>query len=478
MTQPNEPEATSVPPGVAPPPAAPPAAPTLRACALGAVVVIAILEGMGIRTILFDRESMGFVDWLRAALVYGGFVLVVLVRWDRVEPTVRDPRFYVALLGLGSLWYAICLPLGAKVGDTIFDRGDAVVDVSAVRTVKGAHPSGPPELHWSLPDDWEALPPSEMRRLNARVRGEPTTECYLTILRAGGGGVLANVNRWRAQVGQPELDAAALATAEYRSLLRIPAVVVDATGTFDSGMGGAPRTDTTVLGLIAEIPTGDLMTLKMTGPAAVVARHRDQFFALAASLELRRDDEPPGSGRRPTPQPAAPDAAPVDTPEPPTAREPAVADEREGAASGIAWTLPARWSRTPDRPFLAAAFRLEGANGTECTLSTLRGDGGGLLANLNRWRTQQMGLPAIDEATAAALPKIPMLGGEGVFADLAGRFAGGMGGQPAIDDARMLVAIAFLTDQVVVVKLTGPAADVAAARADFDTFVASLRRVP
>lgn len=52
----------------------------------------------------------------------------------------------------------------------------------------------------------------------------------------------------------------------------------------------------------------------------------------------------------------------------------------------LRWETPATWDEQGRSPFLMAKFQL--VDGVQVTLSTLAGDGGGLLSNLERWLAQ------------------------------------------------------------------------------------------
>ena len=143
-----------------------------------------------------------------------------------------------------------------------------------------------------------------------------------------------------------------------------------------------------------------------------------------------------------------------------------------GGAGALTWQLPSGWSELPLRPMRLANFRVTGNEQSECYLTQLAGDGGGLAPNVNRWRSQ-MGQSALSEAELAALTKKPMLGGEAVFVDINGSFAG-MGGE-RVEKARLLGLLLFRPDGAWFLKLTGPS-DVVAGQVDnFLALAASLR---
>ena len=101
----------------------------------------------------------------------------------------------------------------------------------------------------------------------------------MTVLPGEAGGELANVNRWRGQIGLPAMDAAALAAA--REPLRTKAGTVSVYD-FTSDAGAKSRV---VAGLA--FVDGNTWFVKMTGDAAAVAAARPDFLRIVESL--RRD---------------------------------------------------------------------------------------------------------------------------------------------------------------------------------------------
>jgi len=71
-----------------------------------------------------------------------------------------------------------------------------------------AAPDKASPLSWEAPAHWKAKPASAMRRASFGVPMADGTEADLSISALGGsaGGLPANVNRWRAQLGLPELS--------------------------------------------------------------------------------------------------------------------------------------------------------------------------------------------------------------------------------------------------------------------------------
>ncbi|NRB73335.1 MAG: hypothetical protein HRU46_03160 [Verrucomicrobiales bacterium] len=140
--------------------------------------------------------------------------------------------------------------------------------------------------------------------------------------------------------------------------------------------------------------------------------------------------------------------------------------------TGLTYTTPEGWQEAP-----AASMRdvnlSFGENGEgECYVARLPGMGGGLLANVNRWRGQ-MGADPITQEEADALPAKPLFGQPAKFIKVDGKFAG-MGATEGKDDYRMLGLILASDAGAVFVKLTGPRELVEANEDNFDIFTSSL----
>lgn len=134
-------------------------------------------------------------------------------------------------------------------------------------------------LKWSLPKGWTETPGSGMRfaTLTAPVTGR--LETTVVVLPGPAGGELANVNRWRGQIGMAPLDEAGLAKA--RTTLKTKA---GALNIYDFTSDGQTKSRM-VAGYITT-PDGNTWFLKMTGDADPVAKARPDFMRLLESLHL------------------------------------------------------------------------------------------------------------------------------------------------------------------------------------------------
>jgi hypothetical protein len=148
-------------------------------------------------------------------------------------------------------------------------------------------------IRWTAPAGWKAEAPRPMRAATysiTPVAGDSgIAECIVNYFGPGqGGGVEANVDRWKGQVLGPD-GKPARATVEKRSVRGVPVVVIDSSGTY-TGMGGPmaasarPVPGYRLLGAIVEGP-GGMVFFKFTGPAKTVAAHEKSFNQLLASIQ-------------------------------------------------------------------------------------------------------------------------------------------------------------------------------------------------
>lgn len=130
-------------------------------------------------------------------------------------------------------------------------------------------------LDWDVPSTWKSKPPSEMRKASYDVPGG----CDLSVTAFPGdvGGELANVNRWRGQVGLAELRAEELDAAVSRfeaNGLRF--CVAD--------MRSGDQADARAI-VGASVPFGDsTWFFKLSGPAPAVAAAKPQFLGFLRTV--------------------------------------------------------------------------------------------------------------------------------------------------------------------------------------------------
>ncbi|HEY2328796.1 MAG TPA: hypothetical protein VGI63_03165 [Verrucomicrobiae bacterium] len=237
--------------------------------------------------------------------------------------------------------------------------------------------SGQPPLKYALPADWNEKVPTEMRVASFGI-SENGRQADVSVIPLGGmaGGDSANVNRWRGQVGQkPIAEDELQKTAEKVEVAGQPTDLYDIAGT-SPGSGGDER----IIGTILH-QDNTAWFFKMTGDSALVEKNKAAFVAFLKSVEFGGLAAPSTMdlSKLPPSHPAIPgmEMAGAQIPAP-------------DAATIPTWTVPAGWQPGELAQFLVAKFVIKGGGGATAAVnvSQLAGDGGGQLANLNRWRRQ------------------------------------------------------------------------------------------
>jgi hypothetical protein len=292
-------------------------------------------------------------------------------------------------------------------------------------------PAPAADFSWKAPADWTPQAASGMRIASFSVAGSPGPADVSVVSFSGDGGDdLANVNRWRGQVGlapiaQGDLAAAVTPVATPAGSLSF----VDFSGTAE---GKGP---TRILG--AWLRSGPkVWFFKMIGPAAVVGPQHDAFVAFLSSVS-------------PTAA-SAPREAPGDT-------------LHVQASQGVSllWTAPEGWRSLKGNSIRRGSF--DAGNGAEVAITAFPGDVGGTLANVNRWR-DQAGLEPVDNDSLGRVTTA--LEANGLHITV---FDGSDGKQP------LVAAIVPWKNETWFFKLQGPAAAVAAAKPSFLAFLRTVR---
>jgi hypothetical protein len=142
------------------------------------------------------------------------------------------------------------------------------------------------------------------------------------------------------------------------------------------------------------------------------------------------------------------------------------------APSPLRGLPPENWLAVPATQFRLLNYRFGTSGSGEVFVSVA---GGSVLENANRW-LGQFKAPLLTSEGLAALEKLPVLGGEGVWLEASGTYASGMG-QPPRDGYALAGVLAMAGERLVTVKMVGPAAEVAAERERLRAFASSLSLV-
>ena len=150
----------------------------------------------------------------------------------------------------------------------------------------GSGGGGGPKLVFTTPEGWTDKGASMMRDINFSFGEKGEGECYVARLPGAGGGLLANVNRWRSQMGAEALTEEQVAALPVKPLFGQPARFVTVDGTYSPGMG---TTDTfanyRLMGLILASDAGAVF-VKMTGPKELVTKNEAAFDQFTQSIDV------------------------------------------------------------------------------------------------------------------------------------------------------------------------------------------------
>ena len=307
--------------------------------------------------------------------------------------------------------------------------------------------SGLPKLKYTVPDGWQEKAPSEMRVASFGI-SENGKNADVSVIPLGGmaGGDLPNVNRWRGQVGlQPLADTDLQHLAEKVEIAGQPADLYDMAGT-----------DQRIVGVIFHRDDATWF-FKMTGDADLVEKQKPAFVSFLKSFQFGEPAAPSTMdlSKLPEGHPAIPgmDAG--------NATPPAT-----DAGNIPTWTVPDGWQPAPLSQFLIAKFSITAADGAQAAVnvSSLAGDGGGLTANVNRWRGQ-LDLAPLADADLANLPTIDVSGGTATLIDISG--TDGRTGKPA----RLVGVVLPSGGQTWFYKLMGDESVVAQQKDAFTKFI-------
>jgi hypothetical protein len=333
--------------------------------------------------------------------------------------------------------------------------------------------TGLPALKYTLPDGWQEKPPTELRVASFVISGEgKQADVSVTPLGGMAGGDFANVNRWRGQVGlQPLTEDELQKTAEKVEAAGQPADLYDIAGT-SPGSGDVER-------IIAVILHRDDMAwfFKLTGNADVAEKNKAAFVGFLKSVSFGEPAAPAAAGGMMDMSQLPPSHPAIEgmslgsqnslIPNANTVVTGGIDSDGSGKPT---WTIPAGWQEGPLAQFLVAKYVITGTGDAraEVNASSLSGDGGGLLANINRWRGQLGQTPAT-EADLANLPTIDASGTKATVVEITG--TNPRTGKPA----QLIGVILPLDGQTWFYKLMGDAGVVAQQKDALVKFVQSAK---
>ncbi|MEI8313818.1 MAG: hypothetical protein WCG79_00050 [Verrucomicrobiota bacterium] len=268
-----------------------------------------------------------------------------------------------------------------------------------------------------------------MRVASFKITGADGKQADVSVipLPGGAGGDLSNVNRWRGQVGlAPVAEEELPKLTDTVEVDGQPAALYELTGDAVRILAAIQRRD------------GMMWFFKITGDSQLVAQVRPAFVEFLKSVQFVT-----------------------------STAMPAVTSEVVTSNAKPNWTVPAGWQEISGGQFLVAKFVVTGDGGAQAAvnISSSAGDGGGLAANVNRWR-KQLGL---SELTGEELAKSVQSIGPITLVEMAGQDV--RTSQPTA----LIGVMVSQAGQVWFYKLMGDATVVAAQKAAFVQFVQGVK---
>ena len=225
-----------------------------------------------------------------------------------------------------------------------------------------------PQLKYQLPEGWQEKPPSEMRVASFTALGPNGQSADVSVIPLPiVGRDLELVNMWRSQVQLP-------ATSDPNAVKQAEPVAIGAEqGRLFDFVSEQPMIGKARQRILVAMLTRGTMSwfFKMTGEDAFVDFAKGKFSPIF-EIDFVRGKCSGANGR---------------------------------CSAQLKMKMPIRFgqfrptgSRCRRRNFCLAEFSITGTNGAKADVNVaeMGGEGGGLLANVNRWRGQ-LGLPPIDE---------------------------------------------------------------------------------
>jgi len=271
----------------------------------------------------------------------------------------------------------------------------------------GAVGMGTPTITYTTPEGWEDTGSGQMRVAGFNIPGTNGQSAQVAVTPLPGleGKEALIVNMWRQQVGLGELSEAD-ATKELTN------VEIDGQSGKMFDMAGNSAAGPTIRILTAMMHRdGQSWFFKLQGNDELVAAQKPNFIAFLKSVKIEVSAAPAAlpEGHPPLGNNSMPGA--VTSEQPPKPRQ-----------GGPTWIVPPGWKEIDGGQFLFAKFVIAGAGESQAVvnISTSGGMGGGLAANINRWRGQ-LGLgPWSETDLSKNVSEIELASGKGSYVEISG----------------------------------------------------------
>lgn len=307
----------------------------------------------------------------------------------------------------------------------------AIDPIGAISKEEAPPAAASGSVGWLAPADWKAEKATQF--LTAAYALPNGGRVTVSKLGGDGGGLAANINRWRGQVGlKPLAD---------KDVTGQPLKIADSQEEmllFNLTAENSPADAEGILAGVLPLKT-ETWYFKFTGPVGVLRKSEGVFAEFLRSVRI-------AGNRKIAPAPAP------------------------SGAKKINVTPPAGWTPSEGSSMRAASFSIVGPDGTTADVSVvpIPGDSGSILDNVNRWRSQ-LKLAPLASADDPAL-------GKNVETPAGQIFVSHMtSSEPILNgkNAALTSAILKRPGMTWFFKITGEAALVDANLEKFDAFVRS-----
>ena len=158
---------------------------------------------------------------------------------------------------------------------------------------EGPQPSLRELLTWNAPPGWAEAPagsdPSGMRLVDMRFGEKREGECYISIMPGPAGGLNANLNRWRKQMGQPDYTEDEIAKLPKKPLFKRDGVYAAFDGDY-KGVGMSEASKGYRLAGVIHSAEQATIFVKMIGPKALVEANSAAFDQFCQSISPKGNE--------------------------------------------------------------------------------------------------------------------------------------------------------------------------------------------
>lgn len=333
-------------------------------------------------------------------------------------------------------------------GTTIFAREDIRVYTVPKERASATTETPAAPITWKAPASWHERPAGDMVIANFVIAGKDGKNADVSVTTFPGdvGGELANINRWRKQLGLGDISDPG----------KSEAVTVGG----ESGKLYELENNSTEI-FVASVPhNGSTWFFKVKGDKSTVESSKPAFRNFLSSIQFSESGETatsadphadlanvPANGADPHAGLNIP--ATTDGSDPHAGLASQSGDPHAGLGSPTAeadnsepkMDVPSGWKEEGPGPMVLKRYTVSGSKGGKASvsISSFPGDVGGKLANVNRWR-RQMGQPEVDDSQLnTATQTVDAQGGTGYSVDVEGTDA-------KTGDAARLIAVAIPHD--------------------------------